>query len=65
MIEPILTALAFLCLFAAALPAVLAALGLDQVRIATLTGSANYAAAFRAARPRPEPGAIKPCKAAD
>ena len=40
-----------------------AALGLDQVRIATLTGSANYAAAFRAARPRPEPGAIKPCKA--
>ena len=42
-----------------------AALGLDQVRIATLTGSTNYAAAFRIARPRPEPRAIKPCTAAD
>ena len=40
-----------------------AALGLDQARIATLTGSTNYAAAFRIARPRPEPEAIKPCKA--
>ena len=38
-----------------------AALGLEQVRIATLTGSDNYAAAFRIARPRPEPAAIKPC----
>ena len=40
-----------------------AALGFDQVRIATLTGSTNYAAAFRIARPRPEPQAIKPCGA--
>jgi len=40
-----------------------AALGLDQIRIATLTGSTNYAAAFRIARPRPEPYAIKPCAA--
>ena len=39
-----------------------AALGLDQVRIATLTGSTNYAAAFRIARPRPAPQAIKPCR---
>ena len=38
-----------------------AALGLDKIRIATLTGSTNYAAAFRIARPRPDPGAIKPC----
>ncbi len=40
-----------------------AALGLEQVRIATLTGSTSYAAAFRIARPRPEPQAIVPCKA--
>ena len=40
-----------------------AALGLEQVRIATLTGSTNYAAAFRIARPRPAPDAIKPCRA--
>ena len=40
-----------------------AALGLEQVRVATLTGSTNYAAAFRIARPRPAPEAIKPCKA--
>ncbi len=40
-----------------------AALGLDQVRIATLTSSTNYAAAFRIARPRPDPGAIMPCGA--
>ena len=39
-----------------------AALGLEQVRIATLTGSTNYAAAFRIARPRPAPASIKPCK---
>jgi predicted methyltransferase len=43
----------------------MAALGLDQVRSITLTGSDNYAAAFRIARPRPAPDAIKPCKAAD
>ncbi len=42
----------------------LAALGLEQARVATLTGSTNYAAAFRLARPRPAPAAIKPCKAA-
>ena len=41
----------------------MAALGLEPVRIATLAGSTNYAAAFRIARPRPEPAAIKPCKA--
>jgi hypothetical protein len=40
----------------------MAALGLEPVRVATLTGSTNYAAAFRVARPRPEPAAIKPCK---
>ncbi len=39
-----------------------AALGLDQVRIMTLTGTTDYAAAFRIARPRPDPGAIKPCE---
>jgi hypothetical protein len=32
------------------------------VRVVTLTGSDNYAAAFRIARPRPEPAAIEPCK---
>ncbi len=42
-----------------------AALGLDQVRIATLPGTTDYAAAFRVARPRPEPGAIKPCVTGD
>jgi SAM-dependent methyltransferase len=41
----------------------MAALGLDPVRITSLTGSTNYAAAFRPARPRPEPEAIKPCRA--
>ncbi len=41
----------------------MAALGLAPVKVATLTGSTNYAAAFRSARPRPEPGAIQPCKA--
>jgi hypothetical protein len=40
-----------------------AALGLQPVRVVTLAGSDNYAAAFRIARPRPEPAAIKPCKA--
>jgi SAM-dependent methyltransferase len=42
----------------------LAALGLGQVRTKSLTESTNYAAAFRLARPRPAPDAIKPCKAA-
>jgi len=39
----------------------LGALGLVPVRSARLTGSDNYAVAFRSARGRPEPGAIKPC----
>jgi len=42
----------------------MAALGLRQVRIATLAGSGNYAAAFRIARRRPAPDAIKPCQGA-
>lgn len=41
-----------------------AALGLAPVRIATLTGSTNYAAAFRIVRPRPAPSAIVPCTSA-
>jgi SAM-dependent methyltransferase len=40
-----------------------AALGLAPVKVATLTGSTNYAAAFRIAAPRPAPQAIKPCPA--
>ena len=40
-----------------------AALGLEPVKVARLAGSDNYVAAFRIARPRPEPEAIKPCKA--
>jgi len=42
----------------------MAALGLEQVRSITLTEPSNYAAAFRIARPRPAPEAIKPCKTA-
>ncbi len=38
-----------------------AALGLDQVRTTTLAGTTDYAAAFRIARPRPQPGSIKSC----
>ncbi len=41
-----------------------AALGLVPVKVATLTGSTNYAVAFRIARPRPAPAAIVPCKSA-
>ncbi len=40
----------------------MAALGLMPVKVATLTGSASYVAAFGIARPRPAPEAIKPCK---
>ena len=40
-----------------------AALGLEPVKIATLTESTNYAAAFRVVRPRPEPSAIRSCRA--
>ena len=40
-----------------------AALGLRPVRVVTLTGSDNYAAAFRIAGRRPSPAAIVPCKA--
>ncbi len=39
----------------------LGALGLIPVRGARLSGSDNYVIAFQAGRPRPEPGAIKPC----
>jgi len=39
-----------------------AALGLSPVRTARLTGSEAYFAAFRIAVPRPQPGAIQPCK---
>jgi ubiquinone/menaquinone biosynthesis C-methylase UbiE len=39
-----------------------AALGLSLVRSSMLTGGEAYFAAFRASGPRPEPGAIKPCK---
>ena len=39
------------------------ALGMVPVRSARLAGSDNYVMAFRAARGRPEPGAIKPCRA--
>jgi predicted methyltransferase len=38
-----------------------AALGLQQQRIETLTGSNNYAAAFRIARARPDPETIERC----
>ena len=41
-----------------------AALGLVPVKMTTLTGSTNYAVAFRIARPRPAPAAIVPCKSA-
>ncbi|MBA3729231.1 MAG: methyltransferase domain-containing protein [Sphingomonas sp.] len=40
-----------------------AALGLRQVRIATLAGTTDYAAAYRIARPRPRPEAVKSCRA--
>lgn len=40
-----------------------AALGLNPVRSKRLAGADSYATAFRKARPRPEPGAIKPCAA--
>jgi predicted methyltransferase len=39
----------------------LAAIGFGLVRQERLAGADSYAAAFRAVRPRPEPGAIKPC----
>ena len=40
----------------------LAAVGLDLTRFERITGGEAYFAAFRAARPRPEPNAIRPCK---
>jgi ubiquinone/menaquinone biosynthesis C-methylase UbiE len=40
----------------------LAAVGLDQVRTATIDGTDAYFAAFVARRARPEPPAIRPCK---
>lgn len=39
-----------------------AALGMIPARAERLTGSDAYFIAFRVARPRPEPAAIKPCK---
>ena len=41
----------------------LAALNLAPVRFGTLTGGEAYFMAFRLAGPRPEPRAIRPCKA--
>jgi len=40
----------------------LAAVGLDPVKFQLLNGSDAYFAAFRAARPRPAPERIKPCR---
>ena len=40
----------------------MAALGLEPVSRATLSGGEDYFIAFRVARPRPRPEAIKPCK---
>jgi hypothetical protein len=37
------------------------AVGMEPVRFSTLPGSEAYFAAFRATRPRPEPGQIKVC----
>lgn len=37
------------------------AVGMEPVRTVRLTGGDAYYAAFRAARPRPEPSAIRPC----
>ena len=39
-----------------------AALGLAPVKTSRLSGGDAYFAAFRIARPRPAPGAIKPCR---
>lgn len=39
----------------------LAALGLEPKKFAMLSGGETYFMSFRAAGPRPEPGAIKPC----
>ncbi|HEY8592884.1 MAG TPA: class I SAM-dependent methyltransferase [Sphingomicrobium sp.] len=39
-----------------------AAVGLAPTRFAMLSGGEAYFMAFRAAAPRPEPGAIKPCR---
>ena len=39
----------------------MASVGFTRVRLASLTGGDSYAALYRAAAPRPEPGQIKPC----
>lgn len=39
-----------------------AAVGLQPSRLTPLPGGDSYFAAFRAGAPKPEPGAIKPCK---
>ena len=41
------------------------AVGLQRVKLQLLTGGDAYFAAFRVARPRPEPGAIRPCRNAE
>jgi ubiquinone/menaquinone biosynthesis C-methylase UbiE len=41
----------------------LAAVGLKMTRLERLPGGDSYFAAFRPAAPRPEPAALKPCKA--
>ena len=38
-----------------------ASVGLQRIATAEVAGTDGYMALFRAARPRPEPGAIKPC----
>jgi hypothetical protein len=38
------------------------ALNLKPVKFAVLAGGESYVTMFREAGPRPEPGAIKPCK---
>ena len=42
-----------------------ASLGLTKVRDGPLDGSDAYMALYAATKPRPEPGAIKPCTASD
>ncbi len=42
-----------------------ASLGLTRLREASIEGSDSYMTLYAATRPRPEPGAIKPCAAQD
>lgn len=43
----------------------LAAVGLARVSMAAVAGTDSYMALYRVARPRPEPGAIEPCRASE